>query len=117
MITPLTTTSDRVIGFKFSEKLHDEDYRQFVPAMEAAIARHGKVRLLILFEYFHGWDLNAAWDDFKFDVKHYTNLERVALVGDKTWEKWMSVFAKTLTAAQVKYFEHTALDAAWNWHE
>ena len=40
-------------GFKLKDKLHDEDYQTFVPILEAAIAAHGKIRILVQFENFH----------------------------------------------------------------
>jgi len=66
MIEPLKSPSEGCLGFKLSGKLHDEDYKHFVPAVEAAVKQHGKVRLLAQFEDFHGWDLKALWDDIKF---------------------------------------------------
>jgi hypothetical protein len=117
MVTQLTTTTGKIIGFKFSGKLHDEDYRIFVPAIEAAIQANGPVRLLILLEDFHGWDLRAAWDDFKFDVKHFKDVERIAMVGDKKWEQWITALAKPFTAATVMYFDRAQLDDAWKWIE
>ena len=65
MIEQLHQTSEKVLGFKMSGKLHDEDYKRFVPLVDAAIAKDGKVRLLAQFHDFHGWDLHALWDDIK----------------------------------------------------
>ena len=65
MIETLQTRSPKVIGFKLSGKLHDDDYKSFVPAVDAVVAAEGKVRLFAKFEDFHGWDLHAAWDDFQ----------------------------------------------------
>jgi hypothetical protein len=115
MIERLQTGSPKIIGFKLSGKLHDEDYKTFVPAVEAAVAGKGKVRLFAQFEGFHGWDLHAAWDDMKFGVKHYADIERIAMVGDRNWQKWMAKICKPFTQAAVKYFDATEVDAAWAW--
>ncbi|MEO8350095.1 MAG: STAS/SEC14 domain-containing protein [Chthoniobacteraceae bacterium] len=115
MVTPLPQSTERVLGFKLSGKLHDEDYQHFVPALEAAIQKHGKVRMLAHFEDFHGWDLHALWDDTKFSTKHCTDIEKLALVGDKSWEKWMAVVCKPFTMAKVEYFDVADIDRAWAW--
>lgn len=115
MIEQLQTDSRNVIAFKLSGTLHDEDYKVFVPAVEAAIAAHGKLRLLAQFEDFHGWDAHAAWDDFKFGVKHYTDFERLALIGDKKWEEWMARLCTPFTQASVKYFDTEHTEDAWAW--
>ena len=115
MIEQFPQGSEKVLGFKMSGKLHDDDYQQFVPLVDDAIARSGKVRLLALFHDFHGWDLHALWDDIKFSTTHCTKIKRIALVGDKTWEKWMATFCKPFTMAKVRYFDAADIDKAWAW--
>jgi hypothetical protein len=115
MIEQLATGSEGVLGFKLSGKLHDEDYQHFVPAVDAAVAKHGKVRLLAQFHDFHGWDLHALWDDIKFSTTHCTKIERIALVGDKAWEKWMAAVCKPFTMAKVRYFDTSGIEAAKAW--
>ena len=115
MIERLQNGSGKVIGFLVSDKLHDEDYKVFVPEVEEVIAREGTARLFLQMRDFHGWDLHAAWDDMKFGVKHYGDLERMALVGEKSWEKWMAKFTKPFTKAEVRYFDSSEVDAAWEW--
>ncbi len=115
MIEQLPSDSPKVLGFKMSGKLHDADYQTFVPIVDAAIAGGGKVRLLAQFHDFHGWDMHALWDDVKFSTTHCTKIERVALVGDKTWEKWMASVCKPFTMAKIQYFDAANIDAAWSW--
>ena len=115
MIEQLSELPKNALGFKLSGKLHDEDYKQFVPAVDAAIAQQGKVRVLAQFHDFHGWDMHALWDDIKFSTTHCTKIDRIALVGDKTWEKWMAKVCKPFTMAKVRYFDASELDAAKAW--
>ncbi|MDA8364483.1 MAG: STAS/SEC14 domain-containing protein [Gammaproteobacteria bacterium] len=116
MIERLRTDDLRILGFRLSGKLHDEDYRIFVPAIDSAItAAGGKVRMFVQLEDFHGWDLHAAWDDFSFGVKHYSDIERIALIGDAEWEKWMTKLCAPFTAATVKYFDAVDVQQAWTW--
>ena len=118
MIAAVQTDSPKIVGFRFSGKLHDEDYKSFVPAIDAVVASEGKVRLLLQFEDFHGWDLHAAWDDFKFGLKHYSDFDRIAMVGDRKWEAWLATLGKPFTKATMKYFNASEADAAWKWlHE
>ena len=98
-------------------KLHDEDYKQFVPIVEAAIKANGKVRMLAQFEDFHGWDLHAMWDDTVFATKHCADIERIALVGDKKWEEWMAKICKPFTKAKIRYFDASQVEAGWKWLE
>jgi hypothetical protein len=115
MIEQIPMSSDRVLGFRMSGKLHDEDYKTFVPAIDAALTRHEKVRLLAVFHDFHGWDAHALWDDIKFATTHCTKLDRIALVGDRAWEKWMAMVCKPFTMARVRYFDANDVEAAKAW--
>src|ERR1044072_4893963 len=113
MIEPISVASPQVLGFRMSGKLHDEDYKKFVPLVDAAIARDGKARLLAQFHDFQGWDAHALWDDIKFSTTHCTKIERIALVGEKKWEEWMAKVCKPFTMAKVEYFDAASLGDAW----
>jgi hypothetical protein len=115
MIEPLQSNAPNILGFRLSGKLHDGDYKHFVPAIDTALAQHGKVRLLAQFHDFHGWDVRAVWDDIKFSATHCTKIDRIALVGDKTWEKWMAKVCKPFTMAKIQYFEAADIEKAWQW--
>ena len=117
MIERMTRGPDNVVAFKLSGTLHDADYEHLVPVIDAALERHDKVRLLAWFHDFHGWTATAVWDDMKFDAKHFTKFERIALVGEKKWQEWMSAVCKPFTSASVKYFDASEVEAAWKWIE
>ncbi|MBI1347289.1 STAS/SEC14 domain-containing protein [bacterium] len=115
MIEELPPRSSHSVGFKLSGKLHDEDYKTFVPRLDAMITQDGKVRVLAWFHDFHGWDAHALWDDIKFSTTHCTTIERIALVGESKWEAWMSKVCKPFTMAKIKYFDAADIEAAWQW--
>jgi hypothetical protein len=109
------TDEGKVLEIKAVGKLTKEDYEEFVPKVEQLIQRFGKVRILFEMKDFHGWDAGALWQDIKFDIKHFKDIERLALVGDRKWEKGMSIFCKPFTTAKVKYFDVNEVDKAKNW--
>jgi len=115
MVEELPFIADNILAVKLSGKLHDEDYKMFVPLVDAAVAKSGKVRLLAQFHDFEGWDLRALWDDIKFSTTHCTAFERIALVGEKKWEQWMAKVCKPFTMAKIQYFDAAQLDAARAW--
>lgn len=117
MIEQLDRSTSHILGFRLSGKLHDADYKHFVPAVDAAIAEHGTVRLLAELHEFHGWDMHALWDDIKFATVHCTTVDRIAIVGETKWEQWMAKVCKPFTMAKVRYFESADVDSAWKWLE
>jgi hypothetical protein len=117
-VTLQSEATGNVLQFELTGKLTHEDYQKFVPAAEKLIEQHGKVRILLIMRDFHGWEMAAMWDDLKFDVKHFSQIERLAMVGDRAWEKGMSVFCKPFTTAKIRYFDISDLDEARKWiHE
>ncbi len=96
-------------------KIVREDYQQLVPAFERLLQQHGKISILFEMRDFHGWTAGAAWEDIKFDAKHFCDIDRLALVGETKWEKGMSVFCRPFTTAKIKYFDHTQAEAARAW--
>ncbi len=115
MVEPIPTGHEKVLGFKMSGKLHDEDYKSFVPQVEAAVAKFGKVRMLAQFHDFHGWDMHALWDDIKFSTVECNHIDRIALVGEKTWEKYMAMVCKPFTMAKIEYYDAADIEKAKSW--
>lgn len=106
-----------IVAARISGRLSREDYGRFVPKVEQVINEKGKVRVLFEMRDFHGWDAGALWEDIKFDLKHFADIERVAMIGDKKWEKWMATFCKPFTKAEIRYFDHSKDDEARAWIE
>jgi len=64
---------------------------------------------------FHGWSLAALWEDIKFDLKHFKDIERLAMVGERKWEKWMATFCRPFTSSEIRYFDQSEADQAQQW--
>ena len=115
MLTLNEEAGGKTLEVKISGKLSKEDYQRFVPQVEKLIKDHGKIRILVEMHDFHGWEMGALWEDIKFDIKHFGDIERLALVGDSKWEKGMAAFCKPFTKAKIKYFDDSKADLARNW--
>jgi hypothetical protein len=105
----------KLLAVELSGKLAKQDYEQFVPEVERLIRQHGKLRLVVELKDFHGWELGALWEDIKFDLKHFRDIERLALVGETRWEKGMAAFCKPFTTAEIRYFDKADRDKAYAW--
>lgn len=110
-----TRDDGKVVVVRVNGKLEKEDYERFAPKIESLIERHGKVNMLVETHDFHGWKAGALWEDIKFDAKHFNDIEKLAIVGEKKWEKGMALFCKPFTTAKVRFFEHEHADEAERW--
>ena len=107
--------SGNTLVVRATGKLAKEDYAHFVPEVERLIKANGKVRILLELHDFHGWEASALWEDMKFDIKHFKDIERLAIVGESAWEKGMATFCKPFTTAKIKYFDRANAAEAKTW--
>lgn len=105
----------KILEIRVQGKLEKEDYKAFEPEVERLLKQHGKIRILFVMDHFEGWTAGALWEDIGFDFKHFNDIEKLVLVGDKQWEKGMAVFCKPFTTAEVRYFDRGELDQARDW--
>ncbi len=105
----------KVLAVHVSGKLVKADYEHFVPEFERLVGQHGKLRVLFDMSNFHGWDAGALWADTRFAVKHFADIERIAMVGEKKWQHGMATFCKPFTKAKVQYFERVDAEKARTW--
>ena len=87
MIEPIQTSASNVLAFSATGKVTGDDYETvLVPAVEAALETHDKIRLLYHFgPEFEGYEAEAMWDDTKIGMKHLTHFEKIAVVTDVEW--------------------------------
>jgi hypothetical protein len=86
-----------------------------VPEFERLVRQYGKLRVRFDMTGFHGWDAGAAWEDFKFGVTHFADIERLAMVGEKKWQYGMATFCKPFTKATIRYFDQAHAAEARKW--
>jgi hypothetical protein len=107
----------KVLLVRTNGKLTKGDYKHFVPEIEELVTQHGRIRVLFDMHDFHGWTAGALWEDVKFDLRHFADIERLAIVGEKAWEHGMAVFCRPFTRAKVRYFHRDEAVDARRWLE
>ncbi len=68
----------KLFAVHVSGKLVKEDYAHFVPEFERLVSEHGKLNVLFDMAAFHGWEVAVAWEDTKFGIHHFKDIERIA---------------------------------------
>jgi hypothetical protein len=106
-----------VLAFKAVGKVEAADYEDVLtPAIEAAVAAHGKIRLVYeLGTEYEGYSAGAAWEDMKLWTPHLRSWERCAVVTDhRLIADALKAFAM-LMPGDVKVFPVGDRDAALAW--
>ena len=117
MIRVLSDMPAGVLGLEAVDDVEEEDYREVVvPAVEAAIAEHGKVRLVyVLGPDFDEYEGEAAWEDLKLGARHASSFERIAVVTDKEWVTHTVHALGWLVPGDVEVFGLDELEKAKQW--
>lgn len=111
----LFDAGSNTLGIKVGSKLTKQDYEEVIPAIEQKLQEFGELNILIQLEEFEGMEIGALWEDLKFDVKHRNDFNRLAIVGQREWMKWMTKLSKPFFDAEVKFFEPDQVQEAWQW--
>jgi hypothetical protein len=117
MIEFMPESSGEVLGVTAHGKLTDADYKQtLIPRFDSLLQQHGNLKVLFyMADDFEGWDLEAAWDDASYGLKHRADFERMAVVGGPDWVDWCIKWAGFLMKGEIKVFPADQLDQAWTW--
>ena len=103
------------LTLKAKGKLSHKDYEIITPMIDSALTKvkEPKVKALIDGTDLEGWEPRAAWDDFKIGLKHGNEFEKIAIYGNKDWQKLTSKIGSWFISGEVKYFEDYASAYSW----
>ncbi len=95
--------------------LNHEDYEKMVPMIESALLgiKEPKIKVLVDAREFKGWTLRAAWDDFKFGLKHSKEFQKIAFVGNKEYESYGVKISNWFMSGEMKYFDDIQSAIKW----
>lgn len=108
--------SNFFLSIKALGKLTHKDYETITPLIDNALEgiKEPKIRALVDCTQLDGWEIQAAWDDFKLGLKHGKEFEKIAILGhSNNLLKYGSKIASWFIHGEVKYFED--LQEAMNW--
>ncbi len=115
MYERLNRSSGNALGYRITRPLDQQEVDQITDELEGTFSVHGKLRLLIDLQSHPHEDLKALWEDLKFDFRHFSDIERLALVGGSDLEKWSTRAFGFLTFTDCRCFSRDQMTAAWNW--
>ena len=103
------------LSFKAIGKLTHDDYQTITPMIESALlgVKQPKIKAIFDASRLDGWELRAAWDDFKLGLKHGSEFEKIAIYGNKGWQEMSAKIGSWFISGEVKYFENYDEALAW----
>lgn len=108
----------RYIVVQASGKLEAEDYSEIEKAIEEIAAKFHSVRMLLMLKDFEGWAWSGIAEEFRFGWKHRSQIEKLAIVGEKSSQEKLAWFVEVFSSTIVEFFLEEEGEHAWKWlHE
>lgn len=109
------TGNNFFLSLKAAGKLTHQDYETITPMIDSALAavKDPQVKAFIDGTELEGWELRAAWDDFKLGLKHGNEFVKIAILGNKNWQELAAKIGNWFVSGEVKYFEDKELALDW----
>ena len=117
MLQILGFTHHNIIASKAEGQLKGHDMEKINPLVHNIVASGQKIRWYFEMVNFTGWNAKGLWEDLKMDLEHASNYEKIAMVGEKKWQDWITQFMKPFTSAEIRYFDVADKAAARAWIE
>ncbi|WP_339723808.1 STAS/SEC14 domain-containing protein [uncultured Paraglaciecola sp.] len=109
------TGSEFFLSLKAQGTLTHKDYEIITPLIDSALSevKEPKVKALIDGTELQGWDVRAAWDDFKIGLKHGNEFTKVAIYGNKKWQELAAKVGSWFISGDIQYFDNEVDAIAW----
>ena len=115
MLEKLGESSGPVVGYKVLGKVTVEDYRKLEPDIQTLVDDYDSVCLLLDLQEFAGEEVKAWLPDLRFGHRFHDSINKMAIIGDKRWQKWVTALASPWYARDAKFFHPEETDEAWAW--
>lgn len=118
MLSILPQSSGNVIGIKAEGVITPADYDKVLPEVESAIAEHDKISFVKDITDFTDIDPKAADKKKSLYFRLHDHIDKVAIIGNKGYMQMLIhslQFVARLMHIEVRYFDASESDAAWEW--
>ncbi|MHB9140028.1 MAG: SpoIIAA family protein [Victivallaceae bacterium] len=115
MFEIIATDYPGLVAVKVSDKLTKDEFLQVKTELEKNISQYGKFRFLVEASDLKVPEAGFFVEDFKFIIHNHQYAEKVALIGDKRWEKIWMEFIKLITSVNAIFFDSCEQEKAWKW--
>ncbi len=101
----LPMTRDNLVAVRVSGTLTAQEMDYFKALQRKVIEQFGEVRLYFEMQDFDGWQADSFLENAFFDITHAHFYSKVAMVGEKSWQSWITKLVNVVKRGEVKYFD------------
>ncbi len=111
----LPKTNGHLVALQAMDRLTDGDFETLEPVVDRMIEDAAPARLFLDWTELKGWDGKGEARSFRFWLKNWGLIERVAIVSSNKFLSDVARLKQTLSRSQVRHFLVSDADKAWVW--
>ena len=126
----LVPSSTPYIRIRASGRLGASHYDRFEPEFDAELKRrkvdaqpvrgtgeHPAPALPLLLDMrdLRGWTPGGFYRDLRWDLRNRRTFAKIAVIGDRSWHRWITLAGKPLFHAPMRYFDASQEAEAERW--
>lgn len=115
MLQRMEGGSGNLLAFEAHGTVTDEEYRRLAEDVRSAVAEHGSVRLLARMPEQTSAEMSTLPEGMRLAKEHLGDIERYAVVTDRSAYEAAAKLADTFTRAEIRHFGLDEEDEAWEW--
>ncbi|MEQ9618476.1 MAG: STAS/SEC14 domain-containing protein [Deltaproteobacteria bacterium] len=105
-----------IIGFRLKGRIEDEEFDEALGMIEEKLKNHEKLRVYAEVEKVGGMSVNTLMKDIHFNLRHWRDFEKEAVVSDKGWiETWVKFASRLFPHIEVRHFSFEEKEEAMEW--
>ena len=116
MEAPLIKTSGNVLSIRIESELTDLGMKAISSEIEQLAARSGRIRLVLFMKHYASlFSSEALLDDLRFVRLYSDQIDKVAVVSDKSWKRtWIGLFS-LFSGVRMEFFDIAEYGLASSW--
>jgi hypothetical protein len=116
MFEQLKNGSGNIVALKISKEITQKDLENISRILDKTILKYGTIRILLLVEHYASFSsAETLYEDLKFAHLYSSNIDRMAVVGDRVWKStWVALFG-LFSGFLTNYYDKTEINEAWSW--
>lgn len=104
-----------LLAVELRDTLTEEDYEVLGSTLADHLKKHTTTRVLFVMDDVDDWEPEERWKDLAFDIRHLSDLDKVAVVGDDLWETWLDKVELLFPTSVIQTYDAEDQEEAIDW--
>lgn len=115
MLTVNQVQDTNIVEAKLDGGIETKEVEALRSEINAVLGEYGKLRLLFVYEGLGSMDPMAIWKDLKLEIGIVSDIEKMAVVSEKSWFGGIAGILNSMMSMEVETFESGQREEALRW--